>query len=340
MLTTVAQVDTTVDLTEAPVNPTEAGEKTVTVCSTCMSDVVITSRWSGNFQATITVTLTNTVTAWNMNIYFSEPVDSIDVYQAIELSISNDNMVYSISNENYNGDQSAGAMLTLEFQASYSGSEPSTIRIEDMTNQPDCCTEVVVTLPIPTAAPGEGCATCCSTTAVTSEWQGNFVGEFRVPITRRVSNGWTAEIHFSSAVNSLTMHDADVIGPLNGNTVYQIRNRQHNADYSPGDENTQSFQATISGNTPTFYVYMVGQPQCCGGGCETTEVDPTDPPQVDPTEAPVDPAETHVYPTETPEDSTKAKVDPTEAQVDPTEAQVLTTEAQVGTTEAEVEPTE
>ncbi|XP_071959064.1 uncharacterized protein [Antedon mediterranea] len=331
---------------------TDNNKETVTVCATCMSDVVITNRWSGHFEGTISVTFTNAVTEWTMEITFSEPVNNLDVYQAVVVSSSNDNMVYIVGNENYNGEVAQGENLALGFQASYPGSEPSTIRIQ-IPSQPDCCSEVEVTPPIPTAAPGEGCPTCCSTTSITSEWQGNFIGEFNIPITKRVTGGWTVEIYFTAPVNSLTLYNADMIGTLNGNKVYQIINRQHNEDFNPGEDNYQGFQATISGSTPTFHVYMVGQPQCCNNICgtpgpTTTEVpQQTDVPDPEPTDDLVSATQStvlvgttqeQIYTTEAHFDTTEDLVDTTEALVDTT--QLYTTDALVGTTQERIHTTE
>ncbi|XP_071850166.1 uncharacterized protein [Apostichopus japonicus] len=109
--------------------------------------------------------------------------------------------------------------------------------------------------------------TCSSTTAVNSEWSGNFGGELSIPISNGVIGGWEATIWFQNRVTSLQIYNARAgssVTTEGGETVYTITNQSWNYELSSGSSLYLTFIASIptSQSAQTFYVHMDGQPLC------------------------------------------------------------------------------
>ena len=104
---------TTVIPTAAPTMPTTDGPDT----TDCVGSHTVDSAWNQGSNGRFDITIPEDTSEWVMTVAFDKPVNSIDAHQGMVENC--DGMVCTFSNENWNGVQLAGNLLTLTYQIQY-----------------------------------------------------------------------------------------------------------------------------------------------------------------------------------------------------------------------------
>lgn len=114
----------TATTTPAPQPTTDGGGS-----SSCdISDMVQqTNEWSGNFQANLVVKIPVDTQSWSITLTFSSTVTQFQVWDADASGAPASTI--TLTNKQYNGVQTAGNTLTINFIASYSGTKPKVTSI-------------------------------------------------------------------------------------------------------------------------------------------------------------------------------------------------------------------
>ncbi|XP_066989121.1 uncharacterized protein [Macrobrachium rosenbergii] len=99
------------------------------------TSVELLNEWTGNYQMDVSVTFPATVSSWAIVLTFSDTVDHVEAYTAIETTSGN---TATLVNESYNGQQTAGQTLVLGMQVSYSSFNKPLVTAVEMNGMELC----------------------------------------------------------------------------------------------------------------------------------------------------------------------------------------------------------
>ncbi|KAK8384973.1 hypothetical protein O3P69_014502 [Scylla paramamosain] len=258
--TTQSPVTTKAPTTPGPQPTTDGGGS-----SSCdINDMVQqTNEWSGNFQANLVVKIPVNSQSWSITLTFSSTVTQFQVWTA-DASATPSSTI-TLTNKSYNGMQTAGNTLTINFIASYSGAKPEVTSITfngtplcstGITAAPDTTTTSTTTThsPVTTSGPqpttdGGGSSSCDINDMVqqTNEWSGNFQANLVVKIPVN-SQSWSITLTFSSTVTQFQVWVADA--SATPSSTITLTNKSYNGLQKAGNTLTINFIASYNGAKP------------------------------------------------------------------------------------------
>ncbi|MPC16854.1 Endoglucanase A [Portunus trituberculatus] len=207
-----------------------------------------TNEWLGNFQANLIIQVPVTVKSWTVMLIFSGVVTQFRVWVAIPSSAPSKTI--TLTNKSYNGWQTAGNALTINFIASYSGPKPEVTSVS--FNDVSLCsrgTTLGPATPADTTTRGGGSSSCDISGMVqqTHEWLGNFQANLVVKIPFSTQS-WSIKLTFSSAVSQFQVWVADALPT--SSTIVTLTNKSYNGMQTAGNTLTINFIASYVGTKP------------------------------------------------------------------------------------------
>ena len=141
--TTTSKAPTTTT-TQAPTTTTTQAPTTTTVSGTdgtggdCNSLFTFKSDWGSGGTGTMTLKFPQSVSSWTFKIEFSEPVDQLEIWNGVNSQCSGN--ICTFDNESYNGQQSAGSELKMDFVLRYPWRNSGTPQVTKMSiNDQNSC---------------------------------------------------------------------------------------------------------------------------------------------------------------------------------------------------------
>ncbi|KAK8384970.1 hypothetical protein O3P69_014502 [Scylla paramamosain] len=241
--TTQSPVTTKAPTTPGPQPTTDGGGS-----SSCdINDMVQqTNEWSGNFQANLVVKIPVNSQSWSITLTFSSTVTQFQVWTA-DASATPSSTI-TLTNKSYNGMQTAGNTLTINFIASYSGAKPEVTSIT-FNGTPLCSTSKAKqpsTSSIPKTTTN-GVSTECAAVQQTNEWSGNFQANLVVKVPAD-TNSWSITLTFSRTVTNFQVWVADA--SATPSSTITLTNKSYNGLQKAGNTLTINFIASYNGAKP------------------------------------------------------------------------------------------
>nr|XP_054749385.1 uncharacterized protein LOC129254871 [Lytechinus pictus] len=237
----------------------------------CQSErTIIEQAWPGAFKGRMTLSVDECTSSingggWTVTVVFDRPVYNIDIWRAQIISRSADNLVYELGNMNWNPVIYPNTYLELEFigylRQNQGGGTHGTATLNDngLCNELTDLSSSQSSSSLPDLSDGS----CEAEYELLDEWPGNFKGRVRLPISTRLSGGWTASLIFSDPVNNLQIWTASILSVSNDKRVYRLRNQQWNRRLDVGVVYEAEFIGSLSSAIiPTFSFLMEDHPAC------------------------------------------------------------------------------